>query len=84
MRKNQLTQDEVNVFLEIKIDDNTTVRTALAKPFLIWVLKKIDNLPMFTPEVAELTAMSNSFPGQTMSDSNKIEILVKLKRLNLI
>jgi hypothetical protein len=84
MSLNDFSTEEINSLLEIKIDENTSVKDASFVQFVGWALKKVNNLNALDPVVQEVLALSRSFPSRNMPDEKKIDILLKLKKLNVI
>jgi hypothetical protein len=78
-----MTDEEKQALLNIPIDQNTTVKSANTMAFVQWCLKKVNGANANAPETREITAL-NVFPGANMSENQKLDILVKLKRLGVI
>lgn len=77
--------EEIERLLNVKIDATYTVRSALAKQFISWATKQVNNFEMFDPTVQEITALVRyGFPGQTMTDEQKIDIMLKLQKLGIV
>lgn len=79
----ELTVEQRNALLDIKIDATITVREALATQLIGWALNKINNLNTYDAEVQSITNLAVMHPGRIMSDDTKIEILQKLQRLGV-
>lgn len=78
-----MTQEERDAYLNIKLDATTTVRDALATQFIAWCLGKVNNLSAFNSSVNEITSLSLSYPGRTMDEDRKIDLLQKLEKLGV-
>lgn len=74
-----LTYEEREAILN-KDMGGQTLRAMSAISFFQWSLAKIQGLPTYNPRVAEITALAtNFFPGRTLSDDQKIDIIQKLR-----
>lgn len=60
------------------------LKDATAMTVLQWLSKKLDNVKAYDASVVELTALLTNPPmSRTMPDEKKIEIVMKLRKLNI-
>lgn len=77
------TVDERNKYLQIKIDNSTTVESAGASQFIQWCLNKVNGLNFFNSDVAEITGLATGLPMKTMAIESKLELVKKLEKLGV-
>jgi hypothetical protein len=68
---------------DIKIDATTTAKDATAVQFIQWVLKKVNDSGINNTTTTELNMLSSGYPGRTMDDNQKIELLKKLTKAGI-
>ena len=78
-----MTDEEKQALMDLPLDATTKVRDAKAMAFIQWCMKKVNGANANSPEVREIT-MLNGYPGALMTDAQKLEILIKLKRIGLV
>lgn len=84
VKLNNMTKEEIDNLMDTKIDETRTVRDALTTQFIGWALKKTDGLPAFDPAVREISMMSTTYMGRSMSPDKKLEVLLKLQKLGVL
>ena len=68
---------------KIYIDATTNVKDALGMQFVAWVLRVVDTVGISNSYTIELNYLSNGYPGRTMSDDQKLEILNKIVKAGI-
>lgn len=79
-----MTKEKLESMMNLKIDATITIRESLATQFIGWALNRINGLEAFNSDVQAVSALSQMMPGRTMSEEQKLDILIKLEKLNVL
>ena len=81
-----MNPEEKEKILNILINEKT-IREMKAHEFYLWVLSKLSGQNSYNPVVQELTNTSNKYsvldPFREIDEEEKIEIVEKIKQLNI-
>jgi hypothetical protein len=72
-----MTKEERDRLLDIELGGGIKIRDASAIMFCQWAINKLNGMPAYDSKTVELAGL-NSYPGRTMTEEQKLEILQKL------
>jgi hypothetical protein len=78
-----ITNEEIERYLAVKIDSTITVKDADAPSFVRWLLRLANGLTSFNSTVSEIGMMARGYPGKKMDDMAKIMWMKKLEAIGV-
>jgi len=69
--------------LKQKIGGDITIGEASGTIFMQWVLRQVNTLKVMSKEQSELISLANVYPGQSISDERKLEIVAKMQKAGI-
>lgn len=64
---------------KIMIDATTSAKDALGTQFVQWVLRLVTQSGLSNSTIAELNMLSGQYPGRTLEDQQKIDLIKKMR-----